>query len=376
MKKLTLFFICIFFLLFLQAQDANYAGAAKLYVTNYYKQLAEAKTLLQKQIVVASKTKIDQLEKTISMIKTKDASYNVSLMETEIKKLKEALTTAEQNKASIKEISNAKTVDKLKLKKLLDEVFNIGAFTFPNLETAQAENDAYQAQVQELLDTKEALTTYLTEMKSSNEYDRFVGKMKTSFDRIFETFPDKVERIFEQSTGAGTNWKNAYYELQAEQIHWNAAQKVFPDEPKFAEAYQKITALVNKYGSLDKIAAQNAVNNIDKIKSTKLPTPVIKDANLEKMFVDTFNKKFKEEYKGTAIKAIMLQSDWQIERNQLTGIVTGRIRQGAVVYKGLDGKCYLISIMHLYQGYIGNTFQQAQATYAQDGQEMLCENAN
>ena len=85
MKKLTLFFICIFFLLFLQAQDANYAGAAKLYVTNYYKQLAEAKTLLQKQIVVASKTKIDQLEKTIYMIKTKDASYNLSLMETEIK---------------------------------------------------------------------------------------------------------------------------------------------------------------------------------------------------------------------------------------------------------------------------------------------------
>ena len=164
--------------------------------------------------------------------------------------------------------------------------------------------------------------------------------------------------------------------MQAEQIHWNAAQKVFPDEPKFAEAYQKITALVNKYGSLDKIAAQNVVNNIDKIKSTKLPTPVIKDATLEKMFVDAFNKKFKEEYKGTAIKAIMLQSDWQIERNQLTGIVTGRIRQGAVVYKGLDGKCYLISIMHLYLGYIGNTSQQAQATYAQDGQEMLCENAN
>ena len=374
MKKLTLFFICLFFIVVSQAQDANYAGAAKLYVTNYYKQLAEAKTHIQKQTFVAAKTKIVQLEKTITMIKTKDASYNVSLMKTEIKKIKEELATAELDKTSSKQTSNAKTVDKIKLKKLLDEVFNISSFSFSNLETAQAENDAYQAQVQELLDTEEALKAYLTEMKTGNEYERFVGKMKISYDRNFETFIESKEKILAQSTGSGSNWKNAYYEMQAEQIHWNAAQKVFPDEPKFTEAYQKITAIANKYGSLDKISAQNEVNNSEKIKNTKLPTAVVKDAALEKMFVDAFNKKYKEEYKGTATKAIMLQSDWQTERNQLTGIVTGRIRQGAIVYKGNDGKCYLISIMHLYQDYIGNTFQNAQATYAQNGQEMLCEN--
>lgn len=374
MKKLTLFFICLFFIVVSKAQNVNYAGAVKLYVTNYYKQLAEAKTHIQKQTFVAAKTKIDQLEKTITMIKTKDASYNVSLMETEIKKLKEELAAAELDKTSGKQTSSAKTVDKIKLKKLLDEVFNISSFSFPNLETAQAENDAYQAQVQELLDTKEALKAYLTEMKSGNEYERFVGKMKISYDRNFETFIESKEKILAQSTGSGSNWKNAYYEMQAEQIHWNAAQKVFPDEPKFAEVYQKITAIVDKYGSLDKISAQNEVNNSEKIKNTKLPTAVVKDAALEKMFVDAFNKKYKEEYKGTATKAIMLQSDWQTERNLLTGIVTGRIRQGAIVYKGNDGKCYLISIMHLYQDYIGNTFQNAQTTYAQNGQEMLCEN--
>lgn len=375
MKKLTLFFISLFFILSSHAQDTNYAGAAKLYVTNYYKQLAEAKALIQKQTFVAAQTKIDQLEKTITMIKTKDASYNVSLMETEIKKIKEELTTALANKTSSKQTSNAITVDKIKLKKLLDDVFNISSFSFPNLETAQAENDAYQAQVQELLDAKEALAAYLTDMKTGNDYERFVGKMKISYDRNFETLIERAERIFQQSTGSGSNWKNAYYEIQAEQIRWNAAQKIFPDEPKFTEAYQKITAIANKYGSLDKISAQNEVNNSEKIKNTKLPAAVIKDAALEKMFVDAFNKKYKEEYKGTATKAIMLQSDWQTERNQLTGIITGRIRQGAIVYKGNDGKCYLISIMHLYQDYIGNTFQNAQATYAQNGQEMLCENA-
>ncbi len=92
------------------------------------------------------------------------------------------------------------------------------------------------------------------------------------------------------------------------------------------------------------------------------------------MFVDSFNKRYSSEYKGNAIRAIMLQSDWQTERNSLTGLVTGRVRQGAIVYKGNDGKCYLVSIMHVYQEYISGTFQNEKAVYAQDGQEMLCEN--
>jgi hypothetical protein len=366
MKKIILNVIAIMIFAFTaQAQNTD----------SFNKLATEAKSLIEKKSFVGAQTKITQVERELAKIKTATPSFNTAELESAIKSLKESLATAKGKREDEKSANQNATVNAMKIKKLLEEVFDIGAFSFGNLETAQAENDAYKAQANELLGMKEEVAAYIADMKKSTDYDRFVGKMKISYDRTFADFIEKKERVFSQSTGGETNnWKNAYYELQAEQIHWDAAKQVFPDEPKFTEAYQKITATVNKYGGLDKIAGQNKVNNAEKIKNQLLPAAIVKDANLEKMFVDAFNKKYATEYKGTATKAIMLQSDWQTERNQTTGIVTGRIRQGAIVYKGSDGKCYLVSIMHLYQEYIGSSFQNTKAVYAQDGQEMLCEN--
>ena len=344
--------------------------------SDYFNKLNnEAKALIEKKSYVGALTKIGQMEKEISKIKLANPSANTSALENEIKQLKESLTNSKGKTQDERSASKNATTNNIKLKKMLDGVFNIGAFTFSNLETAQAENDAYKAEVDELLAMQPALNEYIANMKKSNDYEQFVGRMKGSFSRTFDTFKERVERIMAQSTGGeANNWKNVYYEMQAEQIHWNAAQQTFPDEPAFAEAYKSVTALANKYGGLDKIAGQNKINNAEKIKSQVLPTAMVKDAALEKIFVDAFNKRYATEYKGIATKAIMLQSDWQTERNKLTGVVTGRIRQGAIVYKTSEGKCFLVSIVHVYQDYIGNSFQNPKAVYAQDGQEMLCEN--
>ncbi len=342
---------------------------------NFNKLNNEAKALIEKKSFIGALTKISQLEKELTKIKVTNPSANLSELENEIKKLKESLTGAKEKKEEDKSANQNATSNNLKIKKSLDEVFNIGSFSFGNLETAQAENDTYKAEADELLAMKTALTTYIADMKKGNDYERFVGKMRSRFTRNFESFKERVERIMAQSTGGETNnWKNVYYEMQAELIYWNASQQTFPDEPVFSDAYKNISALANKYGSLDKINDQNKINNADKIKNQVLPAAIVKDAALEKMFVDAFNKRYATEYKGTATKAIMLQSDWQTERNKLTGIVTGRIRQGAIVYKTSEGKCFLVSIVHVYQDYIGNSFQNAKAVYAQDGQEMLCEN--
>lgn len=361
--------------LFVIASICFYATAQSQHTDYFNKLTEEAKALIEKKSFVGAQTKIGQLEKELTRIKTATPSFNATGLEAEVKTLKESLTASKDKRNNEKSAGQNATINNIKIDKLLDEVFNIGAFSFANLQTAQAENDVYKAQVNELLGMKAELIAYIADMKKGNGYERFVGKMKISYDRNFETFVERKERILAQSTGGEEdNWKNAYYEMQAEQIHWDAAQKVFPDEPKFAEAYQKITAVANKYGGLDKITEQNKINNAEKIKNQMLPAAVVKDATLEKMFVDAFNKKYAGEYKGTATKAIMLQSDWQTERNTLTGIVTGRIRQAAIVYKGIDGKCYLVFIMHLYQEYIGGSFQNTKAVYAQNGQEMLCEN--
>jgi hypothetical protein len=360
----------------LSAQDPNYKGPAKMDVNTFWRQAEIVKN------GKATSSTLSNLEKAMANIKQKDPSYSTSSMDEIIQTCKEKVSKDKAAESGKKEqhlanmdASRNETQNKIKIKKMFDDVFNIGAFSFPDLEKAQQENDAYKKEVDDLLAMKDERAAYIAEMKKGSEYERFVGKMKISYDRNFDAFIDKVDKIMTQSTGGDDgNWKNVYYEMQAEQIHWDAAQKVFPDEPKFAEANKKITAKVNQYGSLEKIAGKNKENNIEKIKSQKLPAAVIKDATLEKMFIDAFNKRYSLEYKGSATKAIMLQTDWQTERNELTGIVTGRIRQGAVVYNGNDGKCYLVSILHLYQEYIGGSFQNTKAVYAQNGQEMLCEN--
>ena len=140
--------------------------------------------------------------------------------------------------------------------------------------------------------------------------------------------------------------------------------------------YTKINAAVQKIGSLDKLGSKAAANNAEQIKNTLLPTAVMKDAVAEKMMVDAFNKRYTAEYKGTAIKAIILQSDWHTVRNELTSIITGRQRQFAIVYKGTDGKCNLIKSIYLYQEYNGSTYTNTSAAYAQGSYEMLCENVH
>ncbi|AUX45189.1 uncharacterized protein SOCE26_066700 [Sorangium cellulosum] len=58
----------------------------------------------------------------------------------------------------------------------------------------------------------------------------------------------------------------------------------------------------------------------------------------------------------TAAKVIFSQDDWRIERNENTGIVTGRVTEATVIYKRkADGKCVQDPSM-LRQEFVGNEF--------------------
>jgi hypothetical protein len=298
-------------------------------------------------------------------------------MEEELKKIKEQLEAAKNTRQG--ELNNQEnaTRNRIKIKQLLDEQFDFAVFSVRFAETAQATIDAYKAKTQELLNMNDAMAAYKSDIKSKDELKLFVDKMKLSHSRNFDPFLESVERILSQSTGEkGGNWEVSYYELQGEQAHWDAAVKVFPEEPEFAKIYQKITAAVNKYGSLDNIYAKTQGNKVEKIKNTKLPPATVKDASLEKILIEGFNKKYGQEYKGAALKAVLTQDGWTIERNSLTGIVTGRNRTGKIAYKGTDGKCYLLSNnIFIYQAFIGSSFSNTEVIYnGLGGEEMLCEN--
>jgi hypothetical protein len=166
-----------------------------------------------------------------------------------------------------------------------------------------------------------------------------------------------------------------FYIAKSNQLYWDAAVKIFPEETSYEDQYKIITDLVNNNGSLEDMKAGMNKNNIEQIKNRKLPAAIVKDAAIEKLFIDAFNSRYKDEFKGTAIKAVVLQSDWQTKRHEVSGIITGRVREGAIAYKGTNGKCYLIKSYYIHQEYIGTVFKNTSSVYVvHSGNEMLCEN--
>jgi hypothetical protein len=377
MKTITILFFLFFFATGVMAQDANYSGPAKMYVTNFPKLVADAKKHIDVQSFVAAQSKVDQMDRAIASIKSKDAAYNTSSMEEELKKIKAQLDVAKNARQGELNNQHNATLNRIKIKQLLNDLFDFSVFSVRFAETAQASIDAYKAKITEMLSMNDDFIAYKADIKEKDELKRFIDKMKLSHQRNFDTFLERVQNILSQSTGEkGGNWEIAYYELHGEQAHWDAAVKVFPEEPEFAKAYQKVTAAVNKYGNLDNIYAKTQGNKAEKIKNTRLPHATVKDAALEKILTDGFNKKYGTVYNGTALKAVLTQDGWTIERNNLTGIVTGRNRTGKIAYKGTDGKCYLLSNnIFIYQAFVGNSFTNTEVIYnGLGGEEMLCEN--
>lgn len=166
-----------------------------------------------------------------------------------------------------------------------------------------------------------------------------------------------------------------FYVFQYYQAYWDAAQKIFPGEAAFSQTYSLATTILAELGSVDKLATLAAKNYEQKVNDTRLPEPKVNDKALEKLFMEAYDKMYSVSFSGKAIKAIILSDDWTIQRNEVSGIVTGRLRKGAVVYKNADGKCFLIKEFYIQQEYVGNSFAGTKSVYAVGkGQEMRCEN--
>jgi hypothetical protein len=142
MKKLSLLFTVIIFTLIVNAQDANYSGPAKMFVTNFPKLLSDAKTHIDTKSFVAAQTKVDQISRAIASVKSKDASYNTSSMEEELKKIKEQLEAAKNSRQGELNNQDNATRNRIKIKQLLDELFDFAVFSVRFAETAQATIDA------------------------------------------------------------------------------------------------------------------------------------------------------------------------------------------------------------------------------------------
>lgn len=370
MKQFLTLALSLFIISTSYSQDANYSGPAKLYVNSFW-QMAKTTGELAEKGIVSVTSRIENMDKTIGIIKEKDPAYNTSKMAEETKRLRELLqlkagTYQKEKEQAIaqkeKEQQDSKNKEKLdwenqkKITELLEYLFG--------RNNDNLNREEMTAKTRELL---------ALDRSGYEKFEVWVKRLKQKADESQKRYP-KQEAICKEETRVveAQKW---YRVFQSYQSYWDAAQKVFPEEESFKTTYSLITNILNGLGTEENLLVKVTKNYKQKVNETRLPAAKVKDAVLEKLFMDAYDKMYSESFKGKAIKAIVVSDDWQIQRNEVTGIVTGRLRKGAIVYKNSEGQCRLVEEFFIQQEYVGNSFVGTKSVYAVGkGQEMLCEN--
>ena len=169
--------------------------------------------------------------------------------------------------------------------------------------------------------------------------------------------------------------RRRYNELVFRQAYWENAVKIFPGEADFAAAVKAIADAIKGIGTPDQMAAKAEKNRNAVIDAERLPKAAVSDAKLEKWFKDMFVTTSQARGKNyTLLKVLITGTDYQVQRNELTGIITGRTRNAAIAFKDADGKCKWgrYAILQDYAG-AGN-YSGGQFSTDFDLKEIRCEN--
>jgi hypothetical protein len=183
---------------------------------------------------------------------------------------------------------------------------------------------------------------------------------------------DLLKRINESVEADKT--ERTYNELLFRQAFWENASKIFPDEPEAAEAYGSISKTIKDLGTPEQLAAKAIANLNAVIDAERLPKAAVSDAKLEKWFKDVFTDTSQLRGRNyTFLKAVILDTNYLIKRNELTGVILGRSRGAAIAFKDENGKCkwgrYAIS-----EDYAGGSFTGGTLSMDFDQKEIRCTN--
>jgi hypothetical protein len=353
------------------AKSGDYAGAAKNQVKYFWDRAMQPADKLNDGELNGN---IRDMEYALKAAKEKDPAYNASEMEAALNKIKDDLKA--KKLAEVRNTSGDRRKQPQEEKVITDPVglmeklfidANISVGSTSDLPQAPTKIAAYKAKLEKLLSMDYTDALIKTGRNAKGNISGFKNNTERELDKIEGTLKDARDR---------SNMEYRYYTIQFYQAFWDAAQKVFPEENSYADIYKKITAAFTGMGSLEQLYAKAAANQVEHIKNTKLPAAAVNDANLEKVLTNGFNKLYGAAHNVSALKVVLTQNGWTILRNSLTGIVTGRQRSAKLVYKGSNGKCYLLpDYVFIREDYVGGSFINTVAVFnGLDGEEMLCEN--
>lgn len=115
-----------------------------------------------------------------------------------------------------------------------------------------------------------------------------------------------------------------------------------------------------------------------KTKAAVMPKSARSDEKLEAEMITAFkaSQTYKNRVKGDVLRVVIIDPDWMIRRNQLTGIILHRYIRAAIAVKNSDGTCTVWQNVTFQQDYVSDKFQKTKFDGIGEPYKIPCENVN
>lgn len=201
------------------------------------------------------------------------------------------------------------------------------------------------------------------EATSKSLYKRALEEGITAKNLIKDISKDNASAYFTRQVRAVSN----YCKLQSYKIKFECYKKLFGEKTEIAALSNEITDLVNAEGTKEQLISKASKNNTEAVKARRMKPSVRTDAAIENEI-----KKALKDKEGSIVKINLLDKEWRVVRNELTGIATQRAQDFHLVMNK-DGKCTLYDLI-LREDFDGTKYLQGYVTGYGTGWEILCEN--
>lgn len=355
------------------------------------KSLEKLKTLDPVKSENAFKTEIGKAQKKLEAIKEKEPGFDLSAQAQQIKEFEEVLAKGQADKVATKDARAKEVADKQARDAAEREA----------REAAKEAKYAANAEAGKVTNEMEALFVPPTESRYSEVADP-AAELKaraTAFDVFLATNPaERVKQaiellryieprfISEEKTGYDKRLADvsrgitapvdnnhatvSFHLLREYELFWNALEKTLPDDATVRTNAELTRKALSAMPSLEALKGKAAAYQKESLAKVRLTPAVRKDATMEGLFRKAFAA---EGWNEEILVVNLLDTDWHIEKNKLTGAILLRYQSAAIKAKNKAGKC-IAYVMSMKQDWDGSGYSATPRRYGHNGQFMACEN--
>jgi hypothetical protein len=201
---------------------------------------------------------------------------------------------------------------------------------------------------------------------AGRETTDFTKVLDKETKKILTELPGYKKALIEgQDVSAYSN----YHAMLAWQVYLQAAARLYPGKPQYANALAKVNAEIVAVGSEENFEARFRSNSKSFAAKIKMPASRNSDPYVIQEVRNAFvNGGFTAEI----LKIHVLTTGWAIRRNKYTSVIEGRTQEASIATRTSIGECLLYRVV-IHQQYDGANY--GNTTFERFANlEMLCSN--